>query len=135
MLKQAAKAQGFIEANYNGDERQLSPRFKYKDLRRHHRYGNIFLLPPTYSSTIRAILEGKTGVRAETTECFDRVDEPTMPESHLRYTADEWQMKLEDDVERRRLQPWGVDDLMMESLAMTFRSKVVYDLHLALSRT
>jgi hypothetical protein len=92
MLKSIAVAQELIEVTY--DEAALSFPLKSKARCWYSRgeNNNIFLLPSNFSVMIRAIVDGKTVVRAETGS-FESLDPQTVPKAHLGSTAWDWKQK------------------------------------------
>lgn len=95
MLKQVAVAQESIKATYDESARHLPPKSRLESLllKRGGPWRNIFEVLPTYSSMIRAIVDGKMVVRTHTGS-FDTVDDEKAPKTHLGHTATEWEQKF-----------------------------------------
>lgn len=59
MLSQAATAQEFVEVSYDKAARLMPAKTKAVMLKSHGDYRSVFLLPSTYSTMIRAIVNGE----------------------------------------------------------------------------
>ncbi|QDS77556.1 hypothetical protein FKW77_001232 [Venturia effusa] len=101
MMKQVAVAQEHIRATYDDATLYLhgehcAGRWNYR-----RDCNNIFLVPSCFSAMIRAIVEGKSFVKADTGS-FELLDPQKQPKEHVGWTAYQWSQKVLHDSQVNR---------------------------------
>jgi hypothetical protein len=108
MFKQMAVARTGVQETYEHGAKPLD--FRLKAIGWSRNGINIHYLPSSFSDMIRAIVGGKTFVKAETSSSFEFLKFHRAFELHLGYSADESEQRRIDGVVRAEdeFDKWGI---------------------------